>query len=312
MPQDIQFDIPIPSRTHRDIDRARRDNFSWARGHGLAATESAAQAWEACDLALLIAGWHPDAAAADLDLILDAVTFATALDDRIDTITEIAGVHNLITELTTVMERPILPQHPLSMIWADVWWRIVRGMSPAWINRCRTAWSAYLQSHIEEARNRNGHILAVGADFFAVRRNAGYMGPSICFIERAGHFELQNRILGAPCIQQLTILVTDMVDTMNDIQSLEKEEKFGDIHNLVISRQHEHGWSRDLALSSVVDTVNAWAREFIRIEEEIPELCRALHLSYSETDDTGRFTEGLRHLVRGYADWGLCTGRYAQ
>ncbi len=90
----------------------------------------------------------------------------------------------------------------------------------------------------------------------------------------------------------------------NDLFSLEKEAKRGDVHNIVLVLQHERGLSLRSAVAEVVAMHNAQVREFERAEPRIPSFGRAVNTNLS------RFISVLKTRMRGNFDWSQESGRY--
>jgi 5-epi-alpha-selinene synthase len=105
-------------------------------------------------------------------------------------------------------------------------------------------------------------------------------------------------------VQALRERANDGVSWFNDIVSLEKELRVGDVHNLVIVLRHERQLSLPEAVAQASLLLNARMREYVELEQQLPSLsaeCNA-HLQ--------PYLMGLRSWVRGNMDWSYESGRY--
>jgi pentalenene synthase len=97
----------------------------------------------------------------------------------------------------------------------------------------------------------------------------------------------------------------------NDICSVEKEERWGDPHNLVPIIQRNHGLSRAGAIESMSRALGERTERFVRLEAGLPSLYASLVLSQKERATVDRYVaDALRTAMRGDFDWAERSGRY--
>ncbi|MGK3960900.1 hypothetical protein WMF38_48595 [Sorangium sp. So ce118] len=317
MPQDIHFDVPFPSLISPDAAAARERNHVWARAHGLVGSELAAQRYLSNDIAGLMARWIPGAVGPDLDLTIDGVIVATLLDDQIDS--DLADQPEEVAKICQAMVSVMRPDaaaprsasKPLINAFADVWGRLTQGRTAAFCARTARHWQWYLDAYVDEAKNRNRGIMPTRAEHFELRRRSGFVYAMMDMTERAYNFETPERAWHTRQIQTMLTITADVVDTLNDIHSLEKEEARGDLHNFVLVVQHERRCSRAEAIAETRDGIHEWIANFIKLTEEIPELCVSLDLTEPERDNVRQLVTGMKTAMRGYFDWSCKTDRYA-
>ncbi|MFD5554646.1 hypothetical protein ACFWIA_12505 [Streptomyces sp. NPDC127068] len=299
---------PFPARVSPDRDAARQRNLSWARRHGLvddAADETRYVSW---DIADLMARWLPAATGPDLDLGVDALSFAAVLDDQFD-----GPLHDrppaaraARDELAGILDTPELntATSPLGQAFRDLWQRQANGRSPAWQRRAATHWRWFFEAFEQESVNRRCHTTPSLSDYLILRRRSGLVYGMLDLVEAAYGFETTPEDRRAPAVRRLLTLCADVIDTVNDIHSLAKEESRGDVHNVILIIQHESGLTRQEAIDRARIMVKLWCRRFIRIESQITNLPLA---SYSARL---RLIAAMRDAMGGFPHWSASSARY--
>jgi hypothetical protein len=92
----------------------------------------------------------------------------------------------------------------------------------------------------------------------------------------------------------------------NDIVSLEKELRVGDVHNLVIVLRQEYHLSVQEAVAQAARLFNARMREYVELERRLPSL------GVESDARLQRYLAGLRCWVRGNMDWSYESARYGK
>ena len=96
---------------------------------------------------------------------------------------------------------------------------------------------------------------------------------------------------------------------INDIHSLEREERRGDPHNLVTVLGTTSAAPQE-AIDAAVDLTHRYLGDYLRLEAQVPELCDKLGLDPADREAVnGR--RGHQGWIRGNHDWARNTGRYA-
>lgn len=162
-----------------------------------------------------------------------------------------------------------------------------------------------------EARRRSRGEPPTETDYLPERRRSIGVQPTLDMAERAGHYEVPQRVFTSAPVTAMRQLVADFVILDNDLVSLEKEEARGDPHNLVLVLRRERGLSRDAAVEEVARMRADRVRGFTDLEERLPQECDRLGLTPAERDLLDRYRhDALRTLIRGVHDWAQRAGRY--
>ncbi|MFI6764712.1 terpene synthase family protein [Streptomyces sp. NPDC050355] len=133
---------------------------------------------------------------------------------------------------------------PLVAAFAEVWRRLSQGASAEWIDRTARHWDWYFDAYAEEADNRAHRRIPTVEEHFALRRKSGFVYAMIDLSQKAHGFELPRHAYDDPVLRRMLDITADVVDTLNDVHSVEKEESRGDLHNLVLAIERESGCDR--------------------------------------------------------------------
>lgn len=97
---------------------------------------------------------------------------------------------------------------------------------------------------MDEPRDRaRGEVPTFDA-YLAQRRKSGIVYPMIGMTEAAYGFEVSRRAYGTHPLPRMIEGAVDVVNSTNDVYSLEKEVSRGDVHNLVLVLERERGGPR--------------------------------------------------------------------
>ncbi|QSQ14533.1 terpene synthase family protein [Myxococcus landrumensis] len=314
MPRAVNFALPFESACNPDRDAARLRNLTWARRLGLVTNAVDERRYLSWDIADLTARWLPHAAGPELDLGIDAIVVGTLIDEQFDGARELPPdqVSESCDRLLEVLRSGAgyAPSSVLAAALADVWERTCRGASLEWARRAALHWQWFIEAFPKEARWRQGSAHLARDNYLALRRESGLVSMMVDLIEKANGFETTERARQLPNVQRLLILAVDVIDTMNDVCSVDKEVSRGDVHNLVLVLQAEQGLSRAAAMAEAYDCMKRWCDEYVRVAAQLAEDCAQQGLSGVETDAVLRLARGIEAAIGGHPDWYQGTGRY--
>jgi Terpene synthase family 2, C-terminal metal binding len=317
MPQHLTFDIPFPAPVSPYLSPARARHLAWVVERGLVRSDSGLTEYVSWDLPQAAARTFPHASAEDLFMLMNWFSLAFLFDDQFDS--GVAGHADLVAavsrEMITIPFRrrgaPPDVVCPVTSAWAEVWWWLGDGMSETWCNRFASSWARFLAAHAQEVRLCAAGTAVGLEEYLTLRRITVGIHHSVDAAERTRRFEVPAQVQAHPIMAQMRNAAADAIAYMNDIHSLEREERRGDPHNLVTVLRHDRGYTRaeaiDEAARMTVDRL-----DFYRyLESRIPLLCDELALTVDERSAVGKGVEGIRNWIRGNYDWALSTGRYA-
>jgi len=128
--------------------------------------------------------------------------------------------------------------------------------------------------------------------------------PCLTLIELTEGLRLPAEVHGHPDVQRLAEITNNVISWANDIVSLEKELRQGDVHNLVLILSQEHKLSLQAAADRVAALHDGEIRAFIALAQRLPSFAPAVDI------DLQRYVAGMRFWMRANLDWSLATTRY--
>ncbi|MFE1905650.1 hypothetical protein ACFW96_18590 [Streptomyces gardneri] len=320
MPIDVDFLLPFPAVDVRPeaVEHARQRGLAWATAHGLIPpTEAATGYFLAMRLADVAAGFAPEADGADLDVMTDVITWTAVCDDFFDGPAGdepefAAAAVAALTSVTTATGPCAAPAgvEALTGATADLWARMRAPMSPEWRTRAGHNWGRFLRSFLAEADARRAGTVPGLADYLALRRETMAMYVYLDAAERAGRYEVPERVLADPAVRRLAELQIDIIAHCNDVHSVEHEEARGDTHNLVLVLTQETRHPRDEVIEEIRHRVDGLVARFQHTAGTIPALCDRLSCDPAERAAALRHLAALTGHMRVTYEWSLATTRY--
>ncbi|MEV6316572.1 terpene cyclase [Streptomyces sp. NPDC051776] len=317
MPQNVRFEIPFVTPVSPHLAAARERHLRWVWNAGLVRSEAAFKEYESWDLAQAAARTYPHAGATDMVTLMNWFSLAFLFDDQFDTgkpdrsdrIAEVA--RELIVTPLRPAGTPPRVECPITLAWAEVWEQLADGMSLAWRGRFAASWGRFLVAHTEEIDLAARGVTLGSAAYRAFRRRTVGIHHSIDAGERSRRFEVPAQVQSHPTMIGLRDMAADTIGFMNDIHSLEREQRRGDGHNLVSVLRDERGGSWADAIDEAVRITEACLRKYLRLEAHVPAMCDELGLDDAQRDRVRMGVEAIRHWINGNYEWALNTGRYA-
>jgi avermitilol synthase len=313
------FEIPFPVRSSPDVARARADNVSRMKSHGMLASPAAERLYLSWDMAQLAGYCYPDATGDDLDLAVDLVAFFFVFDDQFDSELgrDPAGTSAFAGELIQALHhraggRRRTNGSPLVTFFADLWRRTRQEMPASWSARAAGDWEYYFASQAAEAMDRVAGQVPSWDHFLQVRRGTAGTRVMVDYIERVGRFVVPLAVFHTPQYRMMRLVATDVPLLCNDVRSVYKEAPRGDMDNAVLVVEHERGCTRDEALKAVWRLVMAdHIPRFQLLERQLPLICATLNLTGPGHTAVDRSVAGMKAWISGYHRWETETRRYA-
>ncbi|MFD8525317.1 hypothetical protein ACFV2D_35745 [Streptomyces capillispiralis] len=317
MPQDVDFFLPISPQVNPLERTAKSHSLRWAQRFSLATSDQASQRILAYDMAGLMSRWFPYAAGPDLNLSIDAMVVAVLFDDHFESTKRVLSsteARHLSERFINIMQFPEVSAQGtliLEAAFADVWSRLTEGMSQEWRRRTARNWADFFEANVSEVENRSRQEIMNVPDYLMFRRRSGFVQPMIDMTERIYHFELPPDIHEMPQIQALRDVAADVIDAVNDMHSLEKEEADKDPHNLVTVIRENQQCTRDDAIIIARDMTNLWVRKFLTLSAQLSEVNSKSGIDQRISSDINRWAAAMKDAIRGNHDWGASTARYS-
>ena len=122
---------------------------------------------------------------------------------------------------------------------------------------------------------------------------------------RADGVVLPKGVRAQAQVLTLTRLADEVVCWGNDLVSLDKELRQGDVHNLVQVLRHAHGYSLQAAVAQANRRHDETLARYLETEQGV-------RAQFGGEPGVARYLELLRARMRGIHDWALASGRYRQ
>lgn len=299
---------PFPSLVNRHADVVGRATISWAERQGLLTEPKLKYKLEAVRVGWLIARTNPTTSLEGLQLLADWCTWLFLQDDQCDERgigkdpDAVASIHTRSYEVLAGA-----PLHrndpPLTRALVDLRNRFLARARPGWMERFLQSVAASFDASIWEAGNRARGVVPDMDTYLAYRPFTGGVYTLVETIELTEQLGLPNEIYDDPYLQRIVRRAVNVVCYSNDIVSLAKEIKQGDVHNLVLVLQHRHKISLNDAIYRAAALHDAEVRAFMDLESELP--------GYGDYDPAVRHYLMLQKAwMKGNLDWSYMSGRY--
>ena len=290
--------------------------LAWARSRGLVRSAAAERRLAAARLGDFSARVYPAATVEELFLVTDWIAWLDLLDDQNDDSgagLEPAGFEAFLARLAEagfgIADRG--DTGPLGEGLADLWGRTRARAGERLRRRLRGHLRDYFAGNVQQAAYRALGDVCDPADYPVLRRAAGGIAVTFDLVELAGGAELAPEVYYSRAYQRLLTTAGDVVCWTNDILTVGKETRAGDLLNLVVVIEAADRCSRARALARARDLTGERLRAFHRAETDLPDLCAALGLNEAERNGLTACVAGLRSWIGGHAEWGVTTSRYA-
>jgi hypothetical protein len=182
-------------------------------------------------------------------------------------------------------------------------------MSLAWRTRASHNWKQYITTQVVEAINRRHNRVLSLESYIWQGRTVVSAHVVNDLRERVSGFEVGSLAWYSQVLSEMRDLAAEFVLTDNDLYSLEKEERTGDVvNNMVLILESQEGLSRSEAIARMKQLSQGRVARFQQLEQQLPELFSAL--DEGSVSMIGRYVDGLHDIMCGSYQWGRESGRY--
>jgi terpene synthase-like protein len=300
---------PFPSAINSHAKQAQQATVAWARRLHLLQRDAAYRRLERVQYGMLMARAYPTAVPATLQIATDWSTWLFLLDDQCDEAgigqapEQLAKLHTRLLEIL----RGVPPQQedqPLVHGLSDLYMRLRQHATSDWLQRFSASVAMYFTANVWEATNRRQGLIPDAAAYRAMRPYTSAVFPCLMLIELTERLGLPTAMYEHPDLQRLALMTNNVISWANDIVSFEKEQRQGDVHNLVLVLAHEQRLSLQAAVEQVAALHDNEIRDFIALAAQLPRFEPAIEA------DLRRYVAGMRFWMRGNLDWSIGTARY--
>jgi hypothetical protein len=300
---------PFPSAINPHATEAQQATVRWARRLRLLQRDAAYRRLNRLQYGTLMARAYPLAAPETLQIVTDWSTWLFLLDDQCDE----AGIghdpeqlERLHAQFLTVL-RGVPPGQaaaPLAHALWDLHTRMLAHAPEGWQGRFHRSVRQYFSANVWEATNRRQRKIPDAESYCAKRLFTSAVYPCLLLIELTESLCLPSEVCDHPDVQRLTTMTNNVISWSNDIVSLEKELRQGDVHNLALILSHEQNLSLQAAVNQVADLHDAEVYAFIALARRLPSFTPKVNV------DLERYVSGMCFWMRANLDWSLGAVRY--
>ncbi|KAI0753658.1 terpenoid synthase [Fomes fomentarius] len=196
------------------------------------------------------------------------------------------------------------PKFPYAAMLHDIWRRFRATASPGACNRFFRAVESWMNSQVEQARNRATDEIPSVEDFIILRRRT-IGGPIVeAMVEYSLDLQIPEYVWDHPILQEMSKAVIDIMTWPNDLCSFNKEQADGDFQNLVFCIMLE----RDCNLQTAVDVLTEMqaqrVADYIRYKAQLPSFG-------PEVDaELARYNKAIEQYTQGTVVWYYHSPRY--
>ncbi|MCC2278118.1 germacradienol/geosmin synthase [Streptomyces sp. ET3-23] len=319
-----RFYMPHPARLNPHLEQARAHSKAWARDMGMV---EGSGIWEESDLdshdyALLCSYTHPEAPAAELELVTDWYVWVFFFDDHFLDVfkrtRDTAGAKAYLDRLPAFM--PVgpdetAPEEPANQVeagLADLWARTVPGMSEGWRRRFRESTRHLLEESLWELANISAERVANPVEYIEMRRKVGGAPWSANLVEHAVRAEVPAVIAASRPMRVLKDTFADGVHLRNDLFSYQRETRDeGELANAVLVLEHFLGCPTQEAADRVNDLLTSRLQQFEHTAlTEIGPLLQEHGLGPEAAVAVLTYIRGLQDWQAGGHEWHMRSSRY--
>lgn len=305
---------PFAPAISQHAEALQRHTVGWVRRFALLPNEPAYRKFEAAGLGRLVGRTHPHAGWEQLQLISDWHAWLFLRDDKGDDSGASDRPHELSVadnRLLAILEgaQTVPSDDPLAHALYDLRGRLVACLHEnvlpvASMRRFVRVVRDHLEATLWEASNRARGVPPDVATYVRMRPLTGGLAIITELVEiiEGGHLPIELR--EHDTVRRLTTASHNVVCWANDIVSLEKELRNGEVNNLVVVLSEDRGLTLQEAVDRVVDLHNGEMRTFVDLAARIPTF-------WPEADvNLQLYISSLRARIRGVLDWSFESSRY--
>ncbi len=319
------FYMPWSARANPHVGGARSHVRAWAHDVGILGSPETvwnADDFDAADFASFTASVHPDAQAAELELLTDWYVWLFYLDDDFGETCkrsgDLARARALAERLEALMavdpgdDSGPQPETIVEIALQDLWSRTASTASPAWRERFVESNRRLFDEFSWEIVLRREDRVADPIEYVEMRRRTGGTPWSADLVEHALERELAAGIVTSRPIRVLRDVFADSVGLHNDIVSYDKELLVEDDRNNGVHIAHGFlGCELQQAVEVVNDLITSRLRHFENTAATELEPLFAEHgLDPAQRADVLRYVAGLQDWMAGDRGWHMASGRY--
>ncbi|KAI0655721.1 terpenoid synthase [Cubamyces menziesii] len=196
------------------------------------------------------------------------------------------------------------PDFPYAAMLHHIWRRFRATASPGACNRFFGAVEGWMNSQVEQARNRSTDEIPSVESFIVLRRQT-IGGPIVeAMVEYSLDLQIPENVWEHPVLQEMSKAVIDIMTWPNDLCSFNKEQADGDFQNLVFCIMIERDTDLQSAVDILTDMLATRVADYVRYKAQLPSFG-------PEVDaELARYHKAIEQYTQGTVVWYYHSPRY--
>jgi hypothetical protein len=301
-----QLHCPFEAKTNPHATEVQGRTLKWMRDFGLVGDCDAHDPLS--QVGLLCAKTYPLADVDRLQLVSDFSTIFFLIDDLSEgpentPATLAKRNQQALAALGGEFPEPRSPQNHHALF--ELGMRLRAASSPEWMRRFTAHVAAWLASHVWECKNRTSGRTPPIEEYVDMRQFSIGMYFEFALSEITDDFRLSDDFLKHPAVITLAKSANQQIAWANDILTVDKEVRQGDVQNLVLSIRQERKLSLGDATAQAIIMHNRAVESFLGATGR-------LLTSGTDADVASSYVRALQHWMGGHLRWGFESKRYAR
>ncbi|GAA3649589.1 hypothetical protein GCM10022224_010350 [Nonomuraea antimicrobica] len=298
---------------HPRTEAAGREVLRWAEEAGLTDTPAEVRRLHALGGHRMAGRVFTDSSDDKLVLFARWLTWVVLLDDHWDERScpapgQIDHTYDRLLQVVDHDREPVRAD-PMEAAFTQLWLVTAARMGPAWRERFRAHLELNrLSTHWEARARRTGRFSPL-AEYPRHRRVA-----SASFIFDAGEAvlgtELSPALMALPAWSRLADAANDVSTWMNDVLTLDKDQREADLSNYVLAARYHRRLSLPMAVSWVIDRIADRERDLTQAARALPAAYRDLGLSHGAARAASKVACAYLALPHANLEWICEAPRY--
>ncbi|MFY0575254.1 terpene synthase family protein [Cystobacter fuscus] len=176
-------------------------------------------------------------------------------------------------------------EHRFLLALMDLHGRMYKHSTRQWREHFHRSMRDYFDACLWESENKLKNHVPDVEEYIVEREKTGGVKPSFELAGVLGLVKMPAEMLDSPSIKKLSSLANQVITLFNDLISLEKEMRVGDMHNLVFIIQNKQKCSLEEAIERVVKRHNDTVAEFEKIWSELQARMQRAELGQGELEE---------------------------
>ncbi|AKF85685.1 Terpene synthase family, metal binding domain [Myxococcus fulvus] len=289
----------FPSAVHPAVEELELHGLQWCQRFGMLPNEERTEVFKLSKFGWLGGRTYGRVGFEEACLATRYLIWLFMNDDWTDTLPlEQVRVHEQhllgVLEGADPADREVVPT--VSAL-RDVWKDVQAMAAPLCQQRFKLHLGKYIRSTTWEAGNRRVLRVPDLEAYLEMRLVTGAMDSVLDLIEITQHLCLPDAVLRHEVVAEMALCVCHLINWSNDVGSLEREARQGDVHNLVMVLRQQHELSMEEAIRRATRMYDEMLERFVALERRLP--------SFGAEEDAALrlYVVGLEDWLQGYEDW---------